>query len=75
HYHIWWISILWWFPHYQNWWTNNPNKCGHPIDIVHCSPESLNSSDPPASASQQLGLQAHATAPDESCEHLRCSSI
>uniref|UniRef100_A0A9J7Y741 Uncharacterized protein n=1 Tax=Cyprinus carpio carpio TaxID=630221 RepID=A0A9J7Y741_CYPCA len=45
---------------------------GHPINIVHCSPEPLNSSDPPASASQQLGLQAHATAPGESCEHQRC---
>uniref|UniRef100_A0A8C1M3E5 Uncharacterized protein n=1 Tax=Cyprinus carpio TaxID=7962 RepID=A0A8C1M3E5_CYPCA len=31
----------------------------------------LNSSDPPASASQQLGLQARATAPGESCEHQR----
>ena len=38
---------------------------GHPIDIAHCSSELLSSNDPPASASQQLGLQAHATATGE----------
>ena len=68
-------------PPQTTWWSRAPpgapyqyrTQCGHPIGIVRCSTELLNSNDPPASASRQLGLQAPATAPGE--RHLHSSEF